>query len=91
MISGYANTVLYVDLTEKKIEKKPLDKDLVMRFVGGRGFGAKLLYDLNKPGIDPFSPENHIIVATGPFTGVYIPKSTKYAFITKSPPYWGLS
>ncbi|MCD6514049.1 MAG: aldehyde ferredoxin oxidoreductase family protein [Candidatus Odinarchaeota archaeon] len=85
MISGYANTVLYVDLTEKKIEKKPLDKDLVMRFVGGRGFGAKLLYDLNKPGIDPFSPENHIIVATGPFTGVYVPKSTKYAFITKSP------
>ena len=85
MIPGYGNKILYVNLSEKKVKKEPLDEDLVKRFLGGRGFGAKLLYDLNKPGVDPFSPENHLIVATGPFTGVFVPKSNKYAFISKSP------
>jgi len=87
MIPGYANTILYVNLTDKKIKKVPLDRSVMELYIGGRGIGAKLLYDLTKdtPRFDPLSPVNPLIVATGPFTGVFVPKGNKYAYITKSP------
>ena len=42
---GYAGTILRVDLSSGAIEKQPLDESLAERFIGGRGFVAKLLFD----------------------------------------------
>lgn len=82
---GYAGTLLRVNLATGSIEKQPLDKDLVERFIGGRGFVAKLLFDELPRGIDPFDEKNLFIVATGPLSGHFLPASGKTHFGAKSP------
>jgi len=54
-------------------------------FVGGNGFAAKWLFDELKPGIDPLSPDNILIFATGPLTGTAFPCSGRWAAYAKSP------
>lgn len=85
LICGYAGRILYVDLSKKKISKGKLDLGFVRRFLGGRGFGAKILYEKVPPEVDPFAPQNVIIFATGPFTGTLAPQGCKYSVITKGP------
>ena len=70
---GYVGKVLWVDLTSNKIRKEPLDLELAQKFVGGCGFNLRLLYDLLKPGIDPFAPENVILIGAGPLIGTLLP------------------
>ena len=67
---GYTGKILEVNLTNGKIEKKELDKQLVKDYIGGRGFAAKLLYDRTSPEVDPLSPSNPLIFVTGPLSGV---------------------
>ena len=68
-IPGYTMSILYVDLTTGKIHKEAVDPELVRMFIGGWGISLKLAYDLIPPRVDALSPENAIIVGTGPFTG----------------------
>ena len=82
---GYAGTMLRVDLSGGAIEKQPLDETLAERFIGGRGFVAKLLFDELPRGIDPYDAQNRLIVATGPLSGHLLPASGKTHFGTKSP------
>jgi aldehyde:ferredoxin oxidoreductase len=57
----------------------------VKNFIGGRGFVAKMLYDEITSCIEPFDPQNMLIIATGPLTGHFLPASGKTHFGTKSP------
>jgi len=82
---GYAGQILKVDLTEGKISKEPLREDLVARYIGGRGFTSRLLYEELKPEIEPFSLENPLIFATGPLTGTLAPSSCRYLIAARSP------
>lgn len=84
-IFGYAGKILRVNLSNGRIRQEPLDSKLIKNFLGGRGFGAKLLFDELEPRVDPFSIENKLVIATGPFTGTPAPKSCKCGFMTKSP------
>ena len=58
MQGGYMNRILRVDLSNRTWTTEELDEKLVRDFIGGRGFGAKFLYDDLKPGIDPLGEEN---------------------------------
>ena len=82
---GYAGTILRINLSTGAIEKQPLDKNLAERFIGGRGFVAKLLFDELPRGIDPYDEKNLFIAATGPLSGHLLPASGKTHFGTKSP------
>lgn len=82
---GYGGKILRVDLTNQKIEKTDLSNSLTKEWIGGRGFIAKILYDELPIGIDPLSPENKIIIATGPLSGTFWPSAAKVVFGTKSP------
>jgi aldehyde:ferredoxin oxidoreductase len=82
---GYAGFILRVELCSQRIEKHVLDAGLVERFVGGRGFVAKLLFDELPRGIDAFDAKNPLVVATGPLSGHFLPASGKTHFGTKSP------
>ncbi len=82
---GYNGKVLRVDLTSETIQAQPLDETLVEKFVGGRGYGVKILYDENPPRVEPFAPENRLIFFTSPFLGTNIPCSVKLCVVTKSP------
>ncbi|MCX8116790.1 MAG: aldehyde ferredoxin oxidoreductase family protein [Desulfobacterota bacterium] len=82
---GYGGTVLRVNLTGRKIEKEPLNPQLARDWLGGRGFIAKLLYEELPRGVDPLSPENKLLIATGPLSGTFWPSAAKIVFGTKSP------
>ncbi|MGH0036573.1 MAG: aldehyde ferredoxin oxidoreductase family protein [Myxococcota bacterium] len=85
MIKGYAGRVLEVDLGARRAEWKPLDEDVAKLYVGGKGYGTRLLYDSTEAGIDPLGPENPLIFATGPLNGSVAPQSNRFAVVCKSP------
>ncbi len=82
---GYAGQILYVDLTDGSIQKKPLDREFALKYIGGRGFSSRILLDELKPGIDPLSPENLVILATGPLNGTPAPSASRLTVAAKSP------
>ena len=84
MPDGYQGRFLHLDLTTQKAEPLDLPPWLREDFVGGKGFGAKLLYDLTPAGCDPLGPENVLMFMTGPLTGTKAP-SMRACAVTKSP------
>ncbi|NQT86835.1 aldehyde ferredoxin oxidoreductase family protein [bacterium] len=84
-MSGYCGKLLRVDLTAGVIKTEPLDLDVAKKFIGGRGLGSYFLTQEVDPTVDALSPENKLIIATGPLTGSRAPTSGRYMVITKSP------
>jgi len=76
---GYANRTLYVNLSENEIKEKPVTQLMKDKFIGGKGFGLKLLWDATKPNTKWDDPENEIIISPGPVAGI-----TQYAGAGKS-------
>jgi aldehyde:ferredoxin oxidoreductase len=86
--SGYFKKRLHVNLTGGSCEYLDLPDAFLEKYIGGRGFGAKLVWDnLNRHGfkIDPLGEENLVVIAPGPLTGTYLPSSGKNSFIAISP------
>jgi aldehyde:ferredoxin oxidoreductase len=82
---GYVGNILYVDLSTKKIRKEKLSETLIRNYIGNLGVNTKLAYDLIKPGTDALSPENHIILGTGPLGGTVAPACSRSNANYKSP------
>ena len=82
---GWNGKILRVDLSKNKATVEQFSADLALNFLGGRGFAIKTLWDNIKPGTDPLSPENLFIAATGPFTGLPVPSSSRIVVASKSP------
>jgi aldehyde:ferredoxin oxidoreductase len=82
---GYAGQILYVDLTDGSIQKKPLNRELALNYIGGRGFCSRILWDEVRQGIDPFSPDNRIVLAAGPLNGTPTPSASRLTVAAKSP------
>ncbi|MDP3955544.1 MAG: aldehyde ferredoxin oxidoreductase N-terminal domain-containing protein, partial [bacterium] len=62
--------LLEVDLSTGKKKVIDVSQD-VRKFIGGRGLGAKLLWDRIPPGADPLSPDNILYFGVGPATGFF--------------------
>ncbi len=84
-MKSLGGTVLHVDLSSGKIEKKPIEEDLRAEYVGGRGINVRLLFNETAAGIDPLSPENRLIIGTGLFSGTSAPCAARFNVTTKSP------
>ena len=82
---SYQWEILRVNLSSGKAMREPLNRAWAEKYFGGRGLGAKYLYEELKGGVDPLSPYNKIILATGPLSGTIVPCSGKLAVISKSP------
>ena len=82
---GWTGTVLRVDLARGEIRKEPLRRDWARAYVGGRGLGARTLWEELDPGVDPLAPENLLVFATGPLTGTNASCGARYMVVTKSP------
>lgn len=82
---GYQGTILRIDLTTGTIKKEPLDEKKAKDFIGGRGLATKYFVDEVSPQVDPFNPENKLLVATGPLSGTPTPTGGRYMVVTKSP------
>ena len=82
---GYSGKILYVDLTKRKIITEELGEELIKNFIGGLGINIKLFYDLFTPGLDPYSPDNPIVIGTGPLVGTIVPSTSRIYITTKMP------
>ncbi|QNB47188.1 aldehyde ferredoxin oxidoreductase [Thermanaerosceptrum fracticalcis] len=85
MYSGYNYKVLKINLSNETTEIENITPTFVRKFLGGNGFGVKLLYDAIKPETDPLSEENSVVIAVGPANGTIMPGAAMTAFMTKSP------
>ncbi|MFX1601290.1 MAG: aldehyde ferredoxin oxidoreductase N-terminal domain-containing protein, partial [Promethearchaeota archaeon] len=85
MVNGYTGNILRVDLTKEKILIETPDELFYRRFIGGEGFVAYYLLKEVLAGIDPLSPDNKLIFATGPLTGFAIPGAGRNSVGAKSP------
>jgi aldehyde:ferredoxin oxidoreductase len=77
--------LLRIDLTQKRLREEEVDLSLIFKFLGGRGLGAKILFDELTPSTDPFSAENKLLFLAGPLIGTGAPWCVKYTVLTKSP------
>jgi aldehyde:ferredoxin oxidoreductase len=85
IMDGYAGSIVYADLTARGVMIKPTPPDLKKQYLGGRGFGIRLLTDMVDPKIDPLSDKNIVVFASGPLTGTGIPLGSRYEVSTLSP------
>ncbi|MBR9986260.1 MAG: aldehyde:ferredoxin oxidoreductase, partial [Desulfosarcina sp.] len=65
---GYFQQALTVDVSNRTSETEVLSEALLSACMGGKGLGTQLLLDRNPIGVDPFSPDNHLVFALGPAT-----------------------
>ena len=84
-MGGWAGKIARVDLSTGEIGVRDLSHEMSVSYLGGRGFGARILYDEVGPSVDPFSSDNLIIFATSPLTGTKAPSSSRFSVTTKSP------
>ncbi len=82
---AYCDRILRVNLSTGSIETTPLPAEVMPLILGGKGLGAWLLYTEQSAGVDPLSPENHMIFHTGPLTGTTAPTAGRFGLTTKSP------
>ncbi|MEM0058611.1 MAG: aldehyde ferredoxin oxidoreductase family protein [Candidatus Bathyarchaeia archaeon] len=89
---GYAGRILHVDLTTGKTRVEPLNEEYAKKYIGGIGLGMRLWLDYSKAGVDPFSPENPLVLTTGPTSGTVWPTGGNgHAFVAKSPQSYGIA
>ncbi|MCG8617480.1 MAG: aldehyde ferredoxin oxidoreductase, partial [Desulfobacterales bacterium] len=84
MIEAYTHTLLMIDLSRGAVDTVPVPEPYIREYIGGKGFGAKLLQDRLSPGTDPLSPENMLMFMTGPLTATMAP-AMRGCVVTKSP------
>jgi len=84
-MNGWTGQILRVNLTTKTFRVETFTEEFAHKWIGGRGFAVKILYDELKPGIDPLGPDNKFIVAVGPIAGIPAPNTGKAVVAAKSP------
>ncbi len=84
-MKGWAEKILDIDLTSRTVQTYPLDMVMARLFLGGRGLGARLLWAMVGPEVEPLSPQNVLIFTNGPLTGTGYQTSNRFSVSTKSP------
>ena len=82
---SWAGKILRVNLTAGTVKSEPLNMEWARAYLGSRGLGTKYLVSEIDPKVDPLSPDNKIIWATGPLTGTMASTGGRYTVITKGP------
>ena len=76
---GYTDKILYINAGSGEIKDKGVPPEMKERFIGGKGYGLRLLWDATKPDTKWNDPENEIIISSGPIGGI-----TQYSGTGKS-------
>lgn len=91
---GYWGKMLRVDLSSGEISTQEFDEEFARKWLGGAGFGAKILYDEMPAGADPLGPDNIFVLASGAIQGkTGVLGSGRFTCSFKSPltGFWGHS
>ena len=82
---SWSEKILRVDLGAGTCASEPLNMEWAQDYMGQRGLATKYLVEETDPNVDPFSPDNKMIIATGPLTGTIAPTSGRWSVVCKSP------
>ena len=80
---AWAKKLLRVNLSKGTCADEALNMDWAEKYLGQRGLASKYLVEEIDPKVDPLSPDNKIIFATGPLTGTCASTAGRYSVITK--------
>ncbi|MGD0794485.1 MAG: aldehyde ferredoxin oxidoreductase family protein [Dehalococcoidales bacterium] len=90
-IPGYNGKILRVNLSDKSIRAEEIDEQFCRKYLGGAGFIIYYLWKELEPGIDPLGPDNKLIFALGPATGLLVPGAARNCIGAKSPLTGGIA
>ena len=82
---GWNRKVLRVNLTAGTCTEEALNMQWADEYLGSRGLATKYLVSEIDPKVDPLSPDNKMIMATGPLTGTMASTGGRYTVVTKGP------
>jgi aldehyde:ferredoxin oxidoreductase len=82
---GWTGKILRVNLTKGTCTPEDLNAEWADQYLGQRGLASKYLMEETDPKVDPLSPDNKMIFATGPLTGTCASTGGRYSVITKGP------
>jgi len=82
---GWNRKVLRVNLTAGTCTEEALNMQWADEYLGSRGLATKYLVSEIDPRVDPLSPDNKMIMATGPLTGTMASTGGRYTVVTKGP------
>src|SRR4030042_1180402 len=82
---GYNATLLRVNLTDNKITTEKLSYEFCRKYLGGAGFVSYYLWKEIPAGADPLGPDNKLVFALGPVSGIPLPGAARYCVGAKSP------
>ena len=80
---GWTRKILRVDLSKGTCKSEPLNMEWAQQYLGQRGLATKYFVEEVDPKVDPLSPANKMIMATGPLTGTPASTGGRYSVITK--------
>ena len=81
----YKRNLLRINLSDQTARVEEIDPELIRNYIGGRGLGARLLYDEIPANTDPLGEGNKLIFSIGPLQGTNAPGQSRYCVVTKSP------
>lgn len=82
---GFYGQIITLDLSRETYTIERLPDDIYASFLGGKGLARHLLLQRNPQDVDPLSPDNHLIITTGPCCQNRIWGGSRYGVYTKSP------
>jgi aldehyde:ferredoxin oxidoreductase len=59
---GYQGKILRVDLTNHVVKAEALREDWARKYIGGRGYGTRIIWEEVDPKVDPLSPDNKVVI-----------------------------
>ena len=82
---AWTRNILRVNLTAGTCTAEPLNMQWANDYLGSRGLASKYLTEEVDPKVNPLSPDNKLIMSTGPLTGTMASTGGRYTVVTKGP------
>ncbi len=87
---GYTGKCLRVDVGKAEISEIPVTQEMKDKFVGGKGFDLRLMWDEVTPQTRWDSPENAICISSGPLGGTTTFSGSGKSLVTSISPLTGI-
>jgi len=89
MLKAFRGKLLNINLSTKEISVEPINQEHAKLFLGGAGYACRYLYNKLDKDTDPLSPNNIVMIMTGPLNGTFAPNTGRWVICSKSP-YTGI-
>jgi aldehyde:ferredoxin oxidoreductase len=82
---GSTGKILRVDLTKRECSEEEFTHEDRVKWIGGTGLGAKILWEEVPRGVSWDDPDNRLILGTGPLTGTGFNGAGGFSLVGKGP------